>query len=43
MKDVGHWINGRVVQGTSGPHGDLFNPAVGEVSGRVAFASASFA
>ena len=38
-KDVGHWINGRRVEGRSGRYGDLFNPAVGEVSGRVAFAS----
>jgi malonate-semialdehyde dehydrogenase (acetylating)/methylmalonate-semialdehyde dehydrogenase len=40
MKDVGHWIGGRVVAGTSGRHGDLFNPAVGERAGRVALASA---
>ncbi|HEX6144212.1 MAG TPA: CoA-acylating methylmalonate-semialdehyde dehydrogenase [Geminicoccaceae bacterium] len=38
-KDVGHWINGRRVEGRSGRYGDLFNPAVGEVSGRVAFAT----
>jgi malonate-semialdehyde dehydrogenase (acetylating) / methylmalonate-semialdehyde dehydrogenase len=40
MKDVGHWIGGKVVAGTSGRHGDLFNPAVGERAGRVALASA---
>ncbi|MCE3249925.1 MAG: mmsA-1 [Geminicoccaceae bacterium] len=39
-KDIGHWIGGRGVPGTSGRHGDIFNPAVGERSGRVAFASA---
>ena len=39
-KDVGHWINGKVVAGASGRHGDIFNPAVGERAGRVAFASA---
>jgi malonate-semialdehyde dehydrogenase (acetylating)/methylmalonate-semialdehyde dehydrogenase len=39
-KDVGHWLKGRVVAGTSGRHGDLFDPAVGERAGRVAFASA---
>ena len=38
--DIGHWIGGRSVRGTSGRHGDIFNPAVGERSGRVAFASA---
>ena len=41
MKDVGHWISGEVVAGTSGRFGDIFNPSVGEQSGRVAFASAA--
>ncbi|HEX6113207.1 MAG TPA: CoA-acylating methylmalonate-semialdehyde dehydrogenase [Geminicoccaceae bacterium] len=41
MKDVGHWINGGVRAGTSGRFGDIFNPSVGEQSGRVAFASAA--
>jgi malonate-semialdehyde dehydrogenase (acetylating)/methylmalonate-semialdehyde dehydrogenase len=40
MKDLGHWIDGKRVAGTSGRHGDVFNPAVGEKSGRVAFAGA---
>src|SRR5918996_2222754 len=40
-KDIGHWIDGRRVVGSSGRHGDVFNPAVGEKSGRVAFASAA--
>ena len=40
MKDLGHWIDGKRVAGTSGRHGDIFNPAVGEKSGRVAFAGA---
>ncbi len=40
-KDVGHWLNGRVVAGTSGRYGDIFNPSVGEKAGRVAFASAA--
>ena len=40
-KDLGHWINGKAVAGTSGRHGDVFNPAVGEKAGRVAFASAA--
>jgi malonate-semialdehyde dehydrogenase (acetylating) / methylmalonate-semialdehyde dehydrogenase len=41
MKDVGHWIDGRLVEGRSGRFGDLWNPAVGERSGRVALASAA--
>ena len=41
MKDVGHWLNGARVAGASGRYGDIFNPAVGEVSGRVALASAA--
>jgi malonate-semialdehyde dehydrogenase (acetylating)/methylmalonate-semialdehyde dehydrogenase len=41
MKDLGHWISGRRVAGASGRHGDIFNPSVGERSGRVAFASAA--
>ncbi len=40
-KDIGHWINGGQVAGSSGRYGDIFNPAVGERTGRVAFASAS--
>jgi malonate-semialdehyde dehydrogenase (acetylating) / methylmalonate-semialdehyde dehydrogenase len=40
MKDLGHWIGGGQVAGASGRYGDVFNPSVGEKSGRVAFASA---
>ena len=40
-KDVGHWIGGRRAAGTSCRYGDIFNPSVGEKSGRVAFASAA--
>ncbi|MGH6887261.1 MAG: aldehyde dehydrogenase family protein, partial [Geminicoccales bacterium] len=40
MKDVGHWINGGVRAGASGRYGEIFNPSVGERSGRVAFAGA---
>jgi malonate-semialdehyde dehydrogenase (acetylating)/methylmalonate-semialdehyde dehydrogenase len=40
-KDIGHWIDGRRVAGSSGRYGDVFNPSVGERSGRVAFASAA--
>ncbi|MEL6961167.1 MAG: CoA-acylating methylmalonate-semialdehyde dehydrogenase, partial [Pseudomonadota bacterium] len=41
MKDIGHWLNGARHAGSSGRHGDIYNPAVGEASGRVALASAS--
>jgi malonate-semialdehyde dehydrogenase (acetylating)/methylmalonate-semialdehyde dehydrogenase len=41
MKDIGHLINGRHVAGRSGHYGDVFNPATGEKSGRVAFADAA--
>ncbi len=39
MKEIGHWINGREVKGTSGRFADVFNPATGEVQARVALAS----
>ena len=39
VKDIHHYINGREVAGTSGRYGDVYNPALGEVAGRVAFAS----
>ena len=32
MKDIGHFIAGKPVAGTSGRFGDVFNPAAGEVS-----------
>ncbi len=38
---VSHFINGRVVDGTSGVFGDVWNPARGERSARVAFANAA--
>ena len=41
MKDIGHWLNGRATAGGSGRFGDVFNPAVGERSARVALASAA--
>jgi malonate-semialdehyde dehydrogenase (acetylating)/methylmalonate-semialdehyde dehydrogenase len=40
MSDVQHYIGGKQVEGTSGRWGDIFNPASGERSGRVAFATA---
>ena len=41
QRDVHHFINGKAVPGTSGRHGDIFDPNTGEVQARVALASAS--
>jgi malonate-semialdehyde dehydrogenase (acetylating)/methylmalonate-semialdehyde dehydrogenase len=41
MQEIGHWINGRQVAGTSGRHADVFNPHTGEVQAKVALASAA--
>jgi len=38
-KTIPHFIGGKTVEGKSGRAGDVFNPATGEVSGRVALAS----
>jgi len=39
METLGHWINGKRVEGTSGRFADVYNPATGEVQARVALAS----
>jgi malonate-semialdehyde dehydrogenase (acetylating)/methylmalonate-semialdehyde dehydrogenase len=39
MKQLDHFIAGKLVKGTSGRFGDVFNPATGEVQAKVAFAS----
>ncbi len=39
MKEIGHWINGKLVAGTSGRFADVMNPATGEVQARLALAS----
>jgi len=39
MKEIGHWINGKRVAGTSGRFADVFNPATGEVQAKLALAS----
>jgi malonate-semialdehyde dehydrogenase (acetylating) / methylmalonate-semialdehyde dehydrogenase len=39
MQEIGHWINGKMVAGTSGRFADVFNPATGEVQARLALAS----
>jgi malonate-semialdehyde dehydrogenase (acetylating)/methylmalonate-semialdehyde dehydrogenase len=40
-KTLHHFINGKLVEGTSGRFGDVFNPATGEKSARVPLASAA--
>jgi malonate-semialdehyde dehydrogenase (acetylating) / methylmalonate-semialdehyde dehydrogenase len=37
---INHWIDGRIVAGTSGRAGPVYNPATGEVAAEVDFASA---
>src|SRR5207253_9577312 len=38
MREIGHFIGGKPVNGTSGRFGDVFNPNTGEVQAKVAFA-----
>ncbi|WP_206454573.1 CoA-acylating methylmalonate-semialdehyde dehydrogenase [Aurantimonas marina] len=40
MEQIGHYIGGKRVAGTSGRTADVFNPATGEVQAKVALASA---
>ncbi|HSM00568.1 MAG TPA: CoA-acylating methylmalonate-semialdehyde dehydrogenase [Candidatus Limnocylindria bacterium] len=40
-KTIGHFVNGRIIPGSGGRYGNVYNPATGEVSGRVAFAGKS--
>ena len=40
-KHVSHWIGGRVWDGAAGRRGDIYNPATGQVTGTVDFASAT--
>jgi malonate-semialdehyde dehydrogenase (acetylating)/methylmalonate-semialdehyde dehydrogenase len=35
---VNHYVNGQVVEGKSGNFGDIYNPALGEIVRKVAFA-----
>jgi malonate-semialdehyde dehydrogenase (acetylating)/methylmalonate-semialdehyde dehydrogenase len=39
MKNIGHWVGGKPVEGTSGRSGPVYNPATGEQQAEVAFAS----
>src|SRR5499426_1084383 len=41
MREIGHFIGGKEVKGTSGRSGDVFNPNTGEVQAKVAFAAKS--
>ena len=39
MREIGHFIGGKQVGGTSGRSGDVFNPNTGDVQAKVALAS----
>src|SRR5215204_2846104 len=41
MRQIGHFVGGKEVAGTSGRFGDVFNPNTGEVQAKVAFAKHS--
>ncbi|MBM3539303.1 MAG: CoA-acylating methylmalonate-semialdehyde dehydrogenase [Alphaproteobacteria bacterium] len=41
MREIGHFIGGKLVPGSSGRSGNVHNPATGEVSAKVALASAA--
>lgn len=39
LREISHWINGKLWDGSSGCHGEVYNPALGTVQARVALAS----
>jgi len=39
MKHCTHWIGGKPWDGEAGRHGDIYDPATGQVSGQVDFAT----
>src|SRR5215470_4059199 len=39
MKELGHFVGGKLQPGQSGRFGNVFNPATGEIQAKVAFAS----
>jgi malonate-semialdehyde dehydrogenase (acetylating) / methylmalonate-semialdehyde dehydrogenase len=39
MREIGHFIGGKEVKGTSGRYGDIFDPNTGEVQSKVALAN----
>src|ERR1700692_4387043 len=41
MRDIGHFIGGKEINGASGGFGDVFNPNTGEVQAKVALADKS--
>src|SRR5215470_2559242 len=41
MREIGHFVGGKEVKGTSGRFGDVFNPNTGEVAAKVALAKHS--
>ena len=41
MRDLHHFVNGKIVKGGSGRFGDMYNPNTGEVQARVALATAA--
>src|SRR5947209_15966817 len=41
MREIGHFIGGKEVKGTSGRYGDVFNPNTGEVQAKLALAKHS--
>ena len=40
MREIGHFIGGKLVAGTTGKFADVFNPASGEITARVSLADA---
>jgi malonate-semialdehyde dehydrogenase (acetylating) / methylmalonate-semialdehyde dehydrogenase len=38
MKRINHWIDGKSFESASGRHGEVFNPATGEIGAHVDFA-----
>jgi malonate-semialdehyde dehydrogenase (acetylating) / methylmalonate-semialdehyde dehydrogenase len=41
MREIGHFVGGKAVKGTSGRFGDVFDPNTGEVQARVSLAKHS--
>ena len=39
LRTIGHWIGGEAIRSESGRKGPVYNPATGEQSGEVDFAS----
>ena len=42
MNRISHWVDGAIVEGSSGRSGTVFNPATGEQAASVDFASDVF-